>query len=169
MPPTTCLPRVSLGVAGAYSIHSSRAQSTYGTAYNNGTFDYAHGAIDLTFKWGGFSLLTEAVIRKATNGDVLEGATREYSRSGWGYFVQAGYMVSSLVEVTARWDQLYALPGTDPSLITLAATQGRQLGGGVNVYLNGHAFKLQADYFYIWGHAPSSGRHAARLALDASF
>lgn len=31
------------------------------------------------------------------------------------------------------------------------------------------AYNIQADYFYIWGHAPGSGRHAARLALDASF
>lgn len=85
------------------------------------------------------------------------------------YFVQAGLMVSKLVEVTARWDQLYALSGTDPALVTLAATQGRQLGGGVNVYLNGHGFKLQADYFYIWGSAALNGRHAARIALDASF
>ena len=39
-------------------------------------------------------------------------------------------MVAKWVELTARWDELYALPGTDPSLVTLAATQGRQLGGG---------------------------------------
>ena len=162
-------PRLSFGVAGAYNIHSSRAQSTTGATFVNGTFDYAHAAADVTFKWRGFSLLAEGVVRTSVNGDVRVGTLTEYSRSGWGYFVQAGFMVTALVEVTARWDQLYALPGTDPALITLAATQGRQLGGGVNVYLNGHQLKLQADYFYIWGHAPGAGRHAARVALDASF
>jgi hypothetical protein len=167
-------PRLSVGVAGAYNARTNRAQSTFGATYTLGTFDYLHGAVDVVFKWHGFSLLAEGVIRKATN-DVLEGASaagatvREYSRSGWGYFVQAGLMVSKLVEVTARWDQLYALAGTDPSLISLAATQGRQLGAGTNVYLNGHAFKLQADYFYIWGPASTTGRHVARLVLDASF
>ena len=114
------------------------------------------------------------MIRKATN-DVLEGTNpagatvREYSRSGWGYFVQAGLMVSKWVEVTARWDQLYALAGTDPALFTLTATQGRQLGAGVNVYLNGHALKLQGDYFFIWGPGSTTGRHVARVVLDASF
>lgn len=161
-------PRLSIGVAGAYNIHTTRAQSTFGSVYTNGTFDYAHAALDVTFKWGGFSLLAEGVVRKA-DADVRAGATPEYSRSGWGYFVQAGYMVSRLVEVTARWDQLYAFQNTDPALITLAATQGRQLGGGVNIYLNGHALKIQADYFYIWGHSSSPARHSARIALDASF
>ena len=167
-------PRLSIGVAGAWNVKTNRPQSTFGTTFTLGTFDYFHGAADVVFKWRGFSLLAEAVVRKATN-DVLEGTNaagatvREYSRSGWGYFAQAGLMVSKHVELTARWDQLYALPGTDPSLITLAATQGRQLGGGVNVYLNGHALKLQADSFYIWGPGSTTGRHVARAVLDASF
>ena len=167
-------PRLSVGVGGAWNVKTNRAQSTFGTTYTLGTFDYFHGAADVVFKWHGFSLLAEAVVRKATN-DLLEGTNasgatvREYSRSGWGYFVQAGLMVSKYVELTARWDQLYAFTGTDPSLTSLAATQGRQLGGGVNVYLNGHALKLQADYFSIWGPGSTAGRHVARAVLDASF
>jgi hypothetical protein len=43
------------------------------------------------------------------------------------------------------------------------------VGGGLNVYLNGHAFKLQTDYFYVFGDGTAEGRHAARLQLDASF
>lgn len=162
-------PRLSVGAATAYNVHTTRAQSTFGTVLALGTFDYAHAAVDVAFKWAGFSLLAEGLIRRALT-DVLAGPTsREYSRSGWGYLVQAGYLVSKQVEVTARWDQLFAFTGTDPALITLAATQGRQLGTGVNVYLNGHAFKLQADYFYIWGYAAAPARHQGRVALDASF
>jgi hypothetical protein len=163
-------PRLALGVAGAYNIHSSRAQSTFGNTLTLGTFDYLHAAADVVFKLAGFSLLAEVVYRKSTNGDVLgAGTTHEYSRSGWGYFVQAGFMVSRLVEVTARWDQLFALRGTDPTLVSLVSTQGRQLGGGLNVYLEGHIVKLQADYFYVWGYATTAGRHQARVALDVSF
>ena len=47
--------------------------------------------------------------------------------------------------------------------------QGRQLGGGVNLYLNGHFFKVQADYFYQFGDDIGTGRHVARLQLDATF
>ncbi len=162
-------PRLSIGVAGAWNVRTNRAQSTFGNTLTLGTFDYVHAAVDVVFKWRGFSFLAEGVYRKGST-DFLESPTaREYSRSGWGYFVQAGLLVSKWVEVTARWDQLYALPGTDPALITLASTQGRQLGAGANVYLNGHALKLQADYFYLWGPATTSGRHVARIALDASF
>lgn len=46
--------------------------------------------------------------------------------------------------------------------------QGRQLGGGVNLYLNGHAFKFQSDYFYIFGRE-GDARHVARLQFDATF
>jgi hypothetical protein len=163
-------PRLAIGLAGAYNVHSSRTQSTFGDTYTLGTFDYAHAAADLVFKYGGFSLLTEAVLRRSVNGDVHDsGTVHEYSRSGWGYFVQAGVMVSRVVEATARWDQLFAFQGTDPKLLGLVSTQGRQLGGGVNVYLDGHILKLQADYFYIWGFAAAPGRHTVRLAVDASF
>jgi hypothetical protein len=162
-------PRLALGVAGAYNLRTARAQSTFGSTFTLGAVDYGHFAADVVFKLGGFSLLAEAVVRKAER-DVLQTATaREYTRSGWGYFVQAGFMVSRHVEVTARWDELFAFPGTDPTLIHLAATQGRQLGGGGNVYLNGHALKIQADYFYGWGVVGGAGRHAVRLAIDASF
>jgi phosphate-selective porin OprO and OprP len=53
--------------------------------------------------------------------------------------------------------------------VQLARTQGKQLGGGVNLYLNGHAFKVQGDYFYIFGSSGAEPRHLARLQLDASF
>ena len=67
-----------------------------------------------------------------------------------------------------RWEQLFARGGTDPQLVQLVETQGKQVGAGLNVYLNGHAFKLQGDYFYIFGPA-GEPRHLARLQLDASF
>ncbi|MFY0529911.1 porin [Archangium gephyra] len=167
-------PRLALGVAGGYNQGTNRQRSTTGNALTLGTLDYRHAAADVVFKYSGFSFLGEAVVRTAGR-DFLEGTNasgatiREYSRSGWGYFLQAGMMVHPLVEVAARWDHLLAFAGTDPALVTQVNTQGRQVGGGLNVYLNGHAFKLQTDYFYIFGHDRAAGRHVARLQLDASF
>lgn len=165
-------PRLSLGVAAAYNSRTSRAQSTYGTAFTAGTANYTHLAADLVFKYRGFSLLAEGLCRRA-NVDVLErtvgnDVTREATRSGHGYFVQGGMMVHPWVEVTARWEELFAREGTDPQLLQLAQTQGRQVGSGLNLYLNGHALKLQADYFFLFGSA-GEARHLTRLQLDASF
>ncbi|HVG58804.1 MAG TPA: porin [Hyalangium sp.] len=165
-------PRLAVGAAAAYNYRTSRAQSTYGTAFTLGTANYTHLAADLVFKYRGLSVLAEGLWRKASD-DVIEKEVNgtlntEPTRSGYGYFVQAGMMLNSELEVTARWDKLFALGATDPQLQQLVRTQGKQLGAGLNLYLNGHALKVQGDYFYIFG---SSGdpRHVARLQLDASF
>lgn len=165
-------PRLALGLGGAYNFQTSRRNSTTGTPFTVGTATYTHLAADAVFKYAGFSLLAEGLWRKA-NVDALEGtvngtATRDTTRSAYGYFVQGGLLVNSQVEVAARWEQLFARRGTDPQLVQFVQTQGRQVGGAVNVYLNGHAFKLQGDYFYIFG-AEGAARHLARIQLDASF
>lgn len=165
-------PRLALGVGAAYNSRTSRRNSTYGTPFTAGTTDYTNLAADVVFKYRGLSLLAEGLWRKAST-DVLEATingtlVREPTRSAYGYFVQGGMMVSSQLELTARWEELFTRRGTDPQLIQLARTQGRQAGGGFNLYLNGHAFKVQGDYFYIFG-PEGTPRHLARVQLDASF
>ncbi|WP_434042207.1 MULTISPECIES: porin [Sorangium] len=166
-------PRLAVGVAGGYNHQTNRQSSTYGTTLALGAADYLHGAADLVFKVAGFSLSAEVVARHAAR-DAIEGEVdgapaREWTRSGYGYFVQSGFLLTERVEVAARWDQIFAERGTDPKLVELVDTQGKQVGGGLNVYLNGHALKVQGDYFYIFGKDASEGRHVARLQLDASF
>ncbi|WP_239576498.1 porin [Archangium primigenium] len=165
-------PRLAVGVGAAYNARTSRRNSTYGTPFTAGTTSYSHLAADVVFKYRGFSLLAEALWRKARENE-LEGLVNgarvlEPTRSGYGYLVQGGLLVSPKVELTARWEELFTLRGTDPQFVQLARTQGKQLGGGLNVYLNGHAFKVQGDYFYIFG-PEGTPRHTARLQLDASF
>ena len=166
-------PRLAIGVAGAYNYQTNREKSTYGKTLTLGTLDYTHGAADVVFKYRGFSLLTEAVVRRARqarlDGEVDGKAVREWSRSGWGYLAQAGMMVSRRVEIAARWDQLVALAGTDPALVQQTADQGKQIAGGVNVYLNGHAFKIQTDYTYAFGSNREAAKHVGRLQVDATF
>lgn len=166
-------PRLALGVAGAYNHASNRQRSTTGSTYTLGTFNYWHGAADLVLKWRGFSLLTEGVLRRterANHSAVEDGTTvTEWSQSGYGYFVQAGQMLTDHVEVVARWDHLFAEQGTDPAFRALVRSQGRQLGAGANYYLNDHAFKVQTDYFLIYGESLADARHVVRLQVDASF
>lgn len=167
-------PRLAVGVAGAYNARSNRDRSTLGATYTAGTFDYVHAAADLVFKWHGLSVLGEFLYRAADHRSnstmpATGMALVESSRSGYGYLAQAGQMLSQHVEIVARWEQLFARDATDRALTDMADYAGRQLGGGVNVYLNGHLLKLQSDYFWVSG--PKSGReqHIARLQLDASF
>jgi hypothetical protein len=170
----TPTPKLAIGVAGGFNKASSRDHSTYGNTYTQGTFDYAHGAADLVFKWHGFALLAEGVVRQASrdtqSGTDADGNTvTERSRSGFGYLVQLGQMLTEKVEVAARWDDLHARSGTDPALVALVNSAGRQLGTALNYYLNGHALKLQADYFYTFGQDVEVGNHSLRAQLDASF
>jgi hypothetical protein len=169
-------PHMAIGVAAGYNHYTNRAQSTFGTVSQGAVFSYTHAAADLVFKGYGFSLLAEGVVRTADQAhrtvavDETGAPLREWSRSGWGYFVQGGQMLTDKLEVTARWDDLHAKKNTDPKLIALAQTQGRQVGGGLNYYLNGHALKLQADYFYIFGtENTDQPLHAVRAQIDASF
>lgn len=166
-------PRLLIGVAGAYNQNTNRQRSTTGNTLTLGTLDYGHFAADLVFKYAGLSFLGEVLWRQSRT-DFLDGMSagkplREWARSGWGYLMQAGMMLTGKLELTARWEELRAQPSTDPALQTLVQTQGHQLGSGVNLYLNGHLLKVQADYFYQFGEDAAGGRHVGRLQLDATF
>ncbi len=166
--------RVLIGVGAAYNQNTSRVQSVKGTVYSLGGFDYAHLESDVMLKWAGLYMLAEVLYRRGTqdfrDGTSASGAAlREWSRSGWGYLFDVGMMLTDQLEVAGRWSQLYALNGTDPSMVDFVRQQGHELGGGLNFYLNGHYLKIQTDYFYLFGDTFSDGRHVARVQLDATF
>lgn len=166
-------PRLSIGLGGAYNQATNRQRSTTGNTYTLGTVDYGHAAADLIFKYAGFYLAGEVVYRQARlpfleatkDGKTL----REWSRSALGYVIQASAMLSRQVEVVGRWEQLIPVGNTDPALIQTGKDQNRQVGGGLNLYLNSHLFKVQADYFYLFGTQTTGQGHQARVQLDVSF
>lgn len=166
-------PKLALGVAGAFNAGTHRARSTTGATLVS-PFDVSHLAADLVLTWRGLSVLAEVVTRTANARfrDVFVNGVRipEWSRQGWGALVQAGFMVSDQVEISGRWGHLGTLGGdTDPALEETVRERGTELGLGSSWYLNGHKFKLQADYSYQYGVAFSKGGHLARVQLDASF
>ena len=166
-------PRLAIGFAGAYNQNTNRQRSTTGATYTLGTFDYTHADGDIVFKYAGFSFLGEFLYRGNHQGPhtatVMGATVTEYSRSALGYLVQAGYMVHDKVELAGRFDDMRPIGNTDPTLIALARSTGKEAGGGVNVYLNGHAFKIQTDYAYLFGQKVEGGKHVVRIQLDASF
>ena len=166
-------PRLAIGFGGAYNQSTNRQKSTFGATLTQGTFDYGHAAADVVFKYAGFSMLAEVIYRQSRQGSlagIVNGAdVREWSRSGIGYVVQAGAMVNDRVELVASWGDLRPLGNTDPALIASTNTGGKELDGGINVYVYHYAFKLQGAYEYFFGDNISKGRHVAQIQLDASF
>lgn len=166
-------PRLALGGAVAYNHNTNRVRSTTGNPLTLGTVNYLHAAGDLVFKYAGLSVLAEAVYRRGSpdfrEGEVDGAMVREWSRTGAGYLIQAGMMVNPWLEVVGRWDHLIGQDSTDPTLNNLVADQGHELGAGLNLYLNGHLLKLQADYARLFGEDYRKGVHLGRVQLDASF
>ena len=159
-------PRLAFGVGAAYNQNAVRERSTAGTIYT-APFDYTHAAADVLFKMGGFSFLGEGLYRRALERthpaiNVPPPEPIERSRNAWGWFVQSGMMVTSHVEIAARYAELYTMAGS-PSPREL-----RELGGGVSWYIEGHPFKLQGDYFRVFQGAFDQGFHEARVQLQVS-
>lgn len=164
-------PRLALGAGVAFNHRTDRPRSTTGTIDPHARFDYVHAAADLVFKWYGVSLLGEVVYREATDDavDWTDPATMtrgtSYARNGWGYLAQLGVMVHESVELWGRWEHLEPIR----PVATDAIRSQRGIGGGLNVYLRGHALKIQADWAHTFGDDVLTGPHLIRLQLDASF
>jgi hypothetical protein len=79
-------------------------------------------------------------------------------------------MLTSKLELAGRFEELHAKKGTDPALVNATKGDlGRQAGGALNLYLNGHALKVQTDYVHVFANDSSKVQHLARLQIDASF
>lgn len=167
-------PGLAIGLAAAYNAGSTRARSTTSTVFPGGTADYGHLCADAVFKWRGVALETEVVAREAADDTIAVGNPdgtdgTAYTRSGWSSISQASAMVSKRVEIATRYARLEASPGTDPAYIADAASHRNEVGGGVNVYWNGHAFKLQSSVVGFLADDARLSEINARVILDATF
>lgn len=169
-------PGIALGGAFAANINTNRQRSTTGATYVGGVADYLHAAADVVFKWRGFAFQAEYLWKEASEDTIVSttadgSALTEFTRSGQGWVLQASYAFEPPLEVVGRLSRLYASEGTDPALVTEIERRGQEVGFGLNYYLNGHKFKLQADYI---GRMPgdfdfSLADHGVRAQLDATF
>jgi hypothetical protein len=162
-------PRLQVAFSAAINKNTVRERSTIGATYQIGGFDYHHLGADLIFKWAGLSVQAEWLWRDAPVRSLSEvaddGSTNtEYARPGWGYFVQAGYLTPFGIEVAGRYGDLRPRAGGDPEF-----ARARELGGVLGWYVAGHALKVQADYFYLFGDSFEGGRHQARVQAQLQF
>jgi phosphate-selective porin OprO/OprP len=181
-------PRLSIGLAGAFNQRTPRTQSTLGSTVRLGPYDYVHATADVMFKWAGFALQGEGLLRVAdrpgTVGMISGASVTEFSRSAWGTMIQAAYQTASHVEFGARWSQVTAIdltssgfgaaplaPGLasrDPRLFSsLGLPDGtrasHELGAVLSYYALEHAVKIQTDGFYLFGDNPGDGRFQLRV------
>jgi phosphate-selective porin len=162
--------RAALGFSAAYNQNSRRARSTFGDTFQRG-FDQAHLCVDVQLKWAGFFLQAEWLYRRASEDfhdlgvDAAGRMLREASRSGAGYYVQAGYLTAPGIELGARWGEVYPFGGTSP-----AFRRSRELGVSLSWYVQRHDLKFQADHFYLVdGDDFSAGRDQFRLQAQLYF
>lgn len=143
-------PRLSIAASAAHNQATNRPQSTIGAPYADPLvfFDYTHLGADFMFKWHGFFATGEWMLREANASSVsVEDengeATTFYSRQAWGGYVQLGQMLTTGLEISARYGHLNPLVATDPKLVLT-----HELGGGLAYYFEQHNLKVQSDYFY---------------------
>ena len=174
-------PRLSLGVSYAFQNQSPglrRVRSTVPddcevleptdpggcseAAARAGTVDNHNVEVDALFKWAGFSAISEFMWRDGTrnagtdgNGDPVRYV--EPARDGYGWMIQAGYLIPELpLEFSARYSMVRG-QGKLTNLIYVDDQDGYTsledrdgLGVGMSWYFAQHPFKLQADYLRLW-------------------
>ncbi|HEY0882618.1 MAG TPA: porin [Archangium sp.] len=159
--------RLAFGAAAARNFATNRPRSTIGTPYTFATFDYSHATGDVHFKWRGLSLLSSIYWRQADvdsiTKDVSGTPVTEYSRSGWGWFVQGGAYLTDWLELAARYADTRPLGATDPKFHRIT-----ELGGTVNLMFKKHDLKLQTDVFWL-DEGGNKGRVQLRVQAQVYF
>lgn len=139
-------PKLTLAIAAARQWNADRI-SPSSEAHLGAREEVTHAALDAKAKWRGASALVQLYARRGDEGSVAPGDTR--LPSAVGYFVQAGYMLTSDVEVAARWGGAHPRsPAGRGSL--------RELAGAASYYVKGNDIKLQIEIDDVVGD-PCSG------------
>lgn len=162
-------PLFAVGLGGGYNHRARRVRSTSG-GFIPGALqvDFWHGELDLIFKYEGWSISAELLVRRsgeevgfyrAENGD--EGTTG--FRNGLGWFIAIGRAFNRELFAGLRYAEIR--PIGDASL--LGVQRIARLTGGW--FIADHALKLQADYGYHFGEDLGAGRHEVRLQTQVFF
>ena len=125
-----------VGIAAAHNSNTVRELSTFG-ATRRSPVDYRHGTVDVMFKLRGFSFQSELLFRSAPPSKTIQEVNdpasgqriSEVARNAWGWFAQAGYLLSDHVEIAGRLGEVHPHGASK-------GTQGRQAeyGGALGYY-----------------------------------
>ena len=144
-------PKLSVGAAYAFLYDAPNSRGVHGPRPADlGTTDIHTMAADFMFKFRGLSATGELYLRHGDRhrgegvDDAGAGLATDPPRNGWGYFVQAGYLLPWVpIEIAARGGQQHALGSSSLS-------RQEELGAALGYYPGRHALKLQLDYAHYW-------------------
>lgn len=154
-------PRLAFGLAYVYLDDSPWVDGLDGQLpEDGGTTDTHAAAFDAVFFYEGFSAEIDVLFRYGERNPGVAGPVTAAS-NGAGGFAQVGYLLpDTFVEITARYSMTMGI-----GEVTSFEDRG-ELGGAVSLYFQGHALKLQLDYFHLWGQMSEFTRGAEQVRLQ---
>ncbi len=163
-------PRLSFGAGVAYIDRARGDRGIRGRApADGGTTDTQHVFADAVFMARGLSVLSEFAWRRGRRnpGDAVDemGAPIPAAapRDGYGFHIQAGYLLPRLpVEFALRYGLIRGV-GSDTAL-----GDRNELVAGFSYYAAQHPYKVQLDYARLWNASIDEGEHRVRLQLQVS-
>lgn len=165
-------PRLSIGAMYAFQ-HRNRGlrQITSSLPADGGRTDYHLFIADAIFMYAGFSAMWEFAIRDGERrpGDAVDDMGMPIpataARNGYGTMLQAGYLLPrSRFEVSGRYGAVRGMGGNT------SLGDSSELGVGLSYYMAQHPFKIQMDFFRLWG-GPGTlddGANQFRIQLQGS-
>ncbi|MDE7344769.1 MAG: hypothetical protein K2N02_04250 [Alistipes sp.] len=139
--------QVKILVAGAYS-YNHKAVRTHGQRGDllpdGASRSFGGWYADFLLKYRGFSFCTDFMGRICSD-PVFDDEARTWIYAGWGFNVQAGYVIRRKWEVALRSSMLFPRSAVQ----SRAGYERRsQTTAAVSRYIAGHALKVQADITY---------------------
>jgi len=139
--------RVKMLLAGAFSLNRKavRTQGQRGELLPDGAHrNLRNWYADLLLKCRGFSFCADFMGRDCAD-PVFDDEARTWIYAGWGFNVQAGYVIARKWEVALRNATLFPRREVQPRA---GYERRNRTSLGVSRYIAGHALKVQADFSY---------------------
>jgi phosphate-selective porin OprO and OprP len=141
-------PKLSIGAVYSYNEGSTRTMGQLGDyLYNSETANIQYYGADLSFKYKGFSIVSEFFNRNSNKGIITNNkdtTQRNYIISGNTFMIQSGYFITKKNEIAARYAQITP----EISVASIMKIQ-KEYVIGLSHYFNKHSLKLQSDVTYL--------------------
>lgn len=162
-------PKLSVGLTYDYNDRAARERGNLGsyvvdTAYNSLSTVMA----DLMFKYNGWSVAAEYADKQAVGDRLLneDGSFVSNYYTGNGFVIQAGYLLPSNLEWSARYTNIQP-----------ERASGREIQDmytlGLSKYIVGHSLKIQSDVSYLietdQSSLSESGEYLIRFQVEVAF